>query len=48
MLLSLTLGADAQALGVLAPHAKLKKLAGGFAFTEGPASDAHGNVFFTD
>ncbi|HJT77177.1 MAG TPA: SMP-30/gluconolactonase/LRE family protein [Gemmataceae bacterium] len=31
-----------------APGAKLEKLAGGFAFTEGPACDAHGNVFFTD
>jgi gluconolactonase len=33
---------------VVAPGAKLEKLAGGFAFTEGPASDAEGNVFFTD
>jgi gluconolactonase len=31
-----------------APEAKLEKLAGGFQFTEGPASDAQGNVFFTD
>jgi gluconolactonase len=34
--------------GILAPGAKLEKLAGGFAFTEGPAADARGNVFFTD
>jgi gluconolactonase len=34
--------------GLAAPGAKLKKLAGGFAFTEGPAADAEGNVFFTD
>lgn len=27
---------------------KLEKLAGGFAFTEGPAVDAQGNVYFTD
>jgi gluconolactonase len=33
---------------LLAPGAKLQKLAGGFAFTEGPASDAQGNVLFTD
>ena len=33
---------------VLAPGARLEQLAGGFAFTEGPASDAKGNVFFTD
>lgn len=28
--------------------AKVEKLAGGFAFTEGPAPDADGNVYFTD
>lgn len=28
--------------------AKVEKLAGGFAFTEGPAVDADGNVYFTD
>jgi len=33
---------------VIAPGAKLEKLAGGFEFTEGPAADAEGNVFFTD
>ena len=33
---------------VIAPGAKLQKLADGFAFTEGPACDAKGNVFFTD
>ncbi len=33
---------------VIAPGAKLEKLAGDFKFTEGPASDAEGNVFFTD
>ncbi|MDB6016936.1 MAG: SMP-30/Gluconolaconase/LRE-like region-containing protein [Pedosphaera sp.] len=34
--------------GVIAPGAKLEKLAGEFLFTEGPTSDANGNVFFTD
>ena len=34
--------------GVVAPGAKLEKLAGGFKFTEGPTCDARGNVFFTD
>jgi gluconolactonase len=34
--------------GVLAPGAKLQKLAGDFAFTEGPTCDAQGNLFFTD
>jgi gluconolactonase len=33
---------------VTAPGAKLAKVAGGYEFTEGPASDAAGNVFFTD
>ncbi len=33
---------------VLAPNAELKMLADGFEFTEGPASDAAGNVYFTD
>ncbi len=34
--------------GIIAPGAKLEKLAGGFGFTEGPSCDAAGNVFFTD
>lgn len=33
---------------VVAPGATLEKLAGGFKFTEGPAVDAQGNVYFTD
>ena len=33
---------------VVAPEAKVEKLAGGFKFTEGPAPDAQGNIFFTD
>ena len=33
---------------LVAPGAKLEKLAGGFSFTEGPACDATGNIFFTD
>jgi gluconolactonase len=32
----------------IAPGAKVEKLAGGFKFTEGPAPDADGNVYFTD
>jgi gluconolactonase len=32
----------------VADGAKLVKLAGGFKFTEGPAPDADGNVYFTD
>jgi len=33
---------------VTAPGAKPEKLAGGFSFTEGPAVDRQGNVWFTD
>jgi gluconolactonase len=33
---------------ITAPGATLQKLASDFAFTEGPASDREGNVFFTD
>ena len=33
---------------IIAPGATLQKLAAGFAFTEGPACDREGNVFFTD
>jgi gluconolactonase len=32
----------------IAPGAKLEKLAEGFKFTEGPAPDSEGNVYFTD
>jgi gluconolactonase len=32
----------------MAPGASVEKLAGGFQFTEGPAVDEQGNVFFTD
>jgi gluconolactonase len=39
-------GQTAQKL--IAPGAKPEKLAGGFSFTEGPAVDAKGNVYFTD
>jgi len=34
--------------GVIAPGAKLEKLSDEFKFTEGPACDAEGNVYFTD
>ncbi|HLX94942.1 MAG TPA: SMP-30/gluconolactonase/LRE family protein [Verrucomicrobiae bacterium] len=36
------------AQNVTAPGAKLEKLAGSFAFTEGPTCDRDGNVFFVD
>jgi gluconolactonase len=34
--------------GIVAPGARLELAADGFAFTEGPAADRRGNVFFTD
>jgi gluconolactonase len=40
--------AQATAAELIAPGAKVEKLAGDFQFTEGPASDAEGNVYFTD
>ncbi len=39
---------DAKRASIIAPGAKVEKLADGFSFTEGPAVDAEGNVFFTD
>jgi gluconolactonase len=41
-------GFGAEGASVIADGAQLQKLAGGFSFTEGPAVDAAGNVFFTD
>lgn len=40
--------AKAEGASPVAPGAKLEKLATGFKFTEGPAPDANGNVYFTD
>lgn len=45
--LALALAAPADGSPV-APGAKVEKLADEFAFTEGPAADADGNVYFTD
>jgi gluconolactonase len=39
---------SAQAQSVVAPGAEVVKLTGDFRFTEGPAADAQGNIFFTD
>ncbi|NLX97359.1 MAG: SMP-30/gluconolactonase/LRE family protein [Rhodopirellula sp.] len=44
-LAGLALAAESE---ILAPGAEVERLADGFKFTEGPASDAEGNVFFTD
>jgi gluconolactonase len=40
--------ARSQDAPVIAPGAKLEKLSDSFKFTEGPSSDAEGNVYFTD
>ena len=40
--------AAAAADELVAPGAKVQRLADGFVFTEGPARDAEGNVYFTD
>jgi gluconolactonase len=44
----LTFGQKMELNNLIASGSKLEKLAGGFLFTEGPASDAKGNVYFTD
>jgi len=44
----LTSAVAASAESVIAPGAKLQKLAGDFAFTEGATCDKNGNVFFVD
>lgn len=38
----------ARSKGLVAAAAEVKKLAGDFKFTEGPAADASGNVYFSD
>jgi gluconolactonase len=44
----LLLYAAAAEAGVVAADAKVKRLAVGFIFTEGPVADANGDVYFTD
>ncbi|MDB5308567.1 MAG: gnl 2 [Gemmataceae bacterium] len=44
----LAAGATADDASPVVPGAKVEKLAGDFKFTEGPAPDAEGNVYFTD
>src|SRR6266852_1907826 len=46
--LTIAFRARAAEAGIIAPGAKVEELAGKFQFTEGPAVDAEGNVFFTD
>jgi gluconolactonase len=47
-ILLFAVGTVYSAESLVAPGAKLEKLGGGYAFTEGPAVDLNGNVFFTD
>ncbi|GAB3179033.1 SMP-30/gluconolactonase/LRE family protein [Telluribacter humicola] len=47
-LLAPLLGANTDDTSLIKSGATLQKLAGGFAFTEGPTSDKQGNVYFTD
>jgi gluconolactonase len=47
-LVAITPTGDTERQGIIASGAKVEKLAGGFKFTEGPAVDAEGNVYFTD
>jgi gluconolactonase len=44
----MTANLASEADSVVAPGAKVEKLASGFQFTEGPTCDRAGNVFFTD
>jgi gluconolactonase len=48
LVLAAALGVAAAGPDIIAPGAKLQKVAGGYKFTEGPASDSAGDVFFTD
>jgi gluconolactonase len=41
-------GQEPASIPIIKKGAVLEKLAGGFSFTEGPAPDKQGNVFFTD
>jgi len=46
--LTLTVATSLACAGVITEGQAVEKLSDGFAFTEGPASDAAGNVYFTD
>lgn len=48
LLFSVMVGEGPERVSVVAKGSKVEKLAGGFRFTEGPAADAKGNIFFTD
>lgn len=47
-LIFIRFGSGVVAEDIIAPGAELQKVATGFQFTEGPASDSKGHVYFTD
>ncbi len=48
LILAIAMVCNVIGASVVADGAKVEKLAGGFAFTEGPAADAQGNIYFSD
>ena len=48
MIFVTALASSVAGASVVADGAKVEKLAGGFSFTEGPAADALGNIYFSD
>jgi gluconolactonase len=48
ILLSITISARAAEADIVTPGAKPEKISGDYKFTEGPATDKDGNVYFTD
>jgi len=48
LLLAVAMCSGAEGQSVVAPGAEVEKLAGGFTFTEGPAVDEEGNIYFSD
>lgn len=53
LMMPLVIGANPEPAGngnpaLMAPGAEIQKLAGDFQFTEGPAADKEGNIYFTD
>ncbi len=42
------ISSEGEGKGIIAPGAKLQKFSSDYSFTEGPSSDAHGNIYFTD
>lgn len=47
-LAAVAVAADGEPIAGIGPKGEIVKLHGGFMFTEGPAADAEGNVFFSD